>query len=68
MELKSIKIDSAFPDYGTGQLQMALNSGWSINDKTVTSERYIVYLLRKSNDVQIAGTPDSFPELLQVKE
>ena len=46
-EYESIKVDGSFPEYGTKQLGDRLNDGWTIVDKTVTGERYILYLIEK---------------------
>ena len=48
METEWIKIDSAFPDYSAKRLQDMLKNGWEIADRTVTNDRYINYLLIKS--------------------
>jgi len=50
MEIETLKIDIAFPDYRAEQLRQMLLNGWIIKDKTVMNERYIFYVLQKQSN------------------
>lgn len=49
MRSETIKIDIAFPDFGTDKLKEKLNRGWVILDKTVMDGRYVFYVLRETD-------------------
>jgi len=57
-DMKAIKIDGSFPEWGTKQLAEAIAAGWQVYDKTVIGERYVLYLLRHDPDV---GTTNEHP-------
>jgi hypothetical protein len=52
-EYKTLKVDTAFPDYGSKQLIELLKNGWVIKDKSIMKDRYIFYVLEKFNDPDI---------------
>ena len=54
-ECKSIKIDGAFPDYGTSKLQDAICEGYIIQDKILVGNRYCTYILIKNPELEDVG-------------
>lgn len=59
MKTQWIKIDSAFPEFGSNQLKVFLEKGWRILDKTVTNDRYINYLLSDKADPDVGMCSDA---------
>lgn len=53
---KTIKVDGAFPSPQAEQVAELLASGWHILDKTVVSDRYIIYLLEKKENIKPVKT------------
>jgi len=47
--MKAIKIDGAFPEYGTQQLSDAIAEGWVEYDRIKVGDRYVTYILRKGD-------------------
>lgn len=48
MKTQIIKVDSAFPD-SMRKINELLNDGWKIIDKTVTGDRYIIYIFAEKS-------------------
>lgn len=52
-QYETLKIDTAFHEYGSKRLKEYLERGWRIIDKSVTGDRYIYYVLRLCQDPDV---------------
>jgi hypothetical protein len=57
-KVKTIQVDGRFPDFRAEKLAEYLQDGWIIMDKTIIKERYINYILFKTNDPDLGKTGD----------